>query len=103
MSPSGGIIHSVSDRRSSLVVSMSDVHYALSEPVARRLQFHLELGERGALHLYGGVVPVHVDVLAPCAAAEPFAVEPDFEPAKEHASRRHLVDERVEPVREEDL
>lgn len=83
--------------------SRSNVHHALRDPRAIVAAPHLERRVGRALDLDRRPVARDVDRLAPRGGLEPMIRDPALAAPEQDTARRHLVDERVQPVGEEQL
>ncbi len=79
------------------------VNHALRAPAASVEPAHLERGVRRALDLHRRFVSVAIHRFTARTPAEPVIVQRHVEFAEQHSPRRHLIDQRVQPVDQQQL
>lgn len=78
-----------------------DVNHALRAPFTGPVLAHFQFRIGCPLDLRRGLVAGDIDGFPASDGVEAGAIEPDAETAEQHAAGRHLVDQRVEPVDEQ--
>jgi len=81
----------------------SNVDDALREPAALLVLSHFEFGAGSAFHFDPQLMLVLVYRFSPCLCAQSVIFDVNFETAKEHSSRGHFVDKRIQPIDQQQL